>query len=188
MQVRARSGTRVGSEQMHEGLSLHYYHRGILLIRSGFVFEIENSVLLLAGKAGPNHWLAAASLFRRMGRQVSNCLDPVASSLYDKPCFRSGLYVNDVYQIFPRSTNIRCKERIRPTRYYKFGVTRTASGEVTLYLNGGICVGGKPGVSENLVLDPKDIVFFHDDGSENPSGEVRIVCFRVFVHRIEVEK
>ena len=84
----------------------------------------------------------------------------------------SGLYVNSLYQVFPRSAGIRCKETIRPTRFYKFGITRTAQGDVTLYLNGGICVAGKPGVSENLALDPKDVVFFHDDGSENPSGEV----------------
>lgn len=84
----------------------------------------------------------------------------------------SGLYVNNQYQVFPRSTNIRCKEKIRVSRYYKYGITRTPQGDVTLYLNGGICVSGKPGVSENLALDPKNVVFFHDDGSENPSGEV----------------
>ena len=84
----------------------------------------------------------------------------------------SGLYVNNQYQVFPRSTNIRCKEKIRDSRYYKFGITRTPQGDVTLYLNGGICNSGKPGVSENLALDPKNVVFFHDDGSENPSGEV----------------
>ena len=84
----------------------------------------------------------------------------------------SGLYVNNQYQVFPRSANIRCKEKIRNSRYYKYGITRTPQGDVTLYLNGGICVSGKPGVSENLALDPKNIVFFHDDGSENPSGEV----------------
>jgi hypothetical protein len=78
-----------------------------------------------------------------------------------------------MYQVFPRAAGIRCKEKIRPTRYYKFGITRTAAGDVTLYLNGGACVSGKPGVSENLALDPKNVAFFHDDGSENPSGEVR---------------
>jgi hypothetical protein len=86
--------------------------------------------------------------------------------------FYSGLYVNEIYQVFPRASNIRCKEKIRNSLFYKFGVTRTIQGEVTLFLNGGKCQAGKPEVSENLALDAKNVVFFHDDGSENPSGAV----------------
>jgi hypothetical protein len=81
--------------------------------------------------------------------------------------------VNQFFQVFPRAAGLRCKERIRTTRQYKYGITRGADGVVTLYLNGDICNSAKPDVNENLALNPTDVDFFHDDGSENPSGAVR---------------
>ena len=58
------------------------------------------------------------------------------------PAFCCRIYVNKFFQTFPESSNLKCKETIRPGVFYKFVVTRSAGGELSLYLNGYPCQTG----------------------------------------------
>ena len=44
------------------------------------------------------------------------------------------------------------------------------SGEVALYLHGGKCAQGSPLFSDGYSLDPHDVTFFRDEGTENSAG------------------
>ena len=81
--------------------------------------------------------------------------------------------MNNHYQLFPASSGIRCEEHINPGRVYKFGITRSVSGEVSLFLHGGKCAQGSPLFSNGYTLDMKDVAFFRDEGTENSAGTVR---------------
>ena len=85
-----------------------------------------------------------------------------------------GVYVhNGRYEIFPAAANMKCKNQIVDRHnYYTFGMTRSAKGEVKLYLNGYLCAEGKPSIAERLKLD-KALEFFRDDGNENSPGYVK---------------
>jgi len=85
-----------------------------------------------------------------------------------------GIYVhNHRFQVFPTAANIKCKNAVIDNKqFYTFGMTRSAKGEVTLFLNGYPCVTSKPSVAERFKLT-KDITFFRDDGNENSPGYVK---------------
>lgn len=40
----------------------------------------------------------------------------------------SGIYVNNQFQTFPESSNLKCSEQIRPNTYYQFVVSRSEVG------------------------------------------------------------
>jgi hypothetical protein len=85
-----------------------------------------------------------------------------------------GVYVhNGRYAIAPSAAGMKCTNQIvDPLEFYTFGMTRSANGEIKLYLNGYLCAKGKPSIAERLKLD-KAIEFFRDDGSENTPGYVK---------------
>lgn len=85
----------------------------------------------------------------------------------------TGLYVNNNYQMFPSATFIRCREEILPNTMYQFGISRSASGLIKLYLNGEVCSKGSPDISNKFALDANEVEFFHDDGNENSGGKVK---------------
>eukprot|EP00960_Hanusia_phi_P074325 768213-Hanusia_phi.AAC.3 len=85
----------------------------------------------------------------------------------------NGLYVNSYFMTYPPVAGLRCKEIIRPDRWYQFVISRTEDGTVTLYLNGFLCQSGKPPYAENYKLNPEEIDFFHDDGQENTAGFIQ---------------
>ena len=85
----------------------------------------------------------------------------------------SGLYVNERYQLFPASSGIICEEHINPGRIYKFGITRSAAGDVSLYLHGGKCAKGSPLFSDGYTLDATYVTFFRDEGTENSAGSLK---------------
>jgi hypothetical protein len=90
----------------------------------------------------------------------------------------AGFYVNGVFQTFPVASGIKCEEKIRPGVDYQYVVTRSAAGEVKLFLNGWLCGKGKPPYGGKYALDPTGTWFFRDDGSENTAGFVqRIVMW-----------
>ena len=84
----------------------------------------------------------------------------------------NGLYVNDNFQLRP--TAMVCSEEpIRPGRYYKFGMTRTAEGNVTLFLNGYPCARGKPSSADGFKLDPEHAVFLRGPHAASSAGYVK---------------
>ena len=89
----------------------------------------------------------------------------------------SGLYVNARYQLFPASAGIKCEERITAGRLYKFGITRTEGGAVSLYLHGGKCASGSPLFSGGYALDTSYVTFFRDEGTENTGGILKRIQF-----------
>ena len=85
-----------------------------------------------------------------------------------------GLYVKEgKFMLFPRSSGLACEGSILPGFFYKFGISRTQEGRVQLYLNGYLCVEKSPSMVNHFALDPKDIIFLHDDGSDNAAGYAR---------------
>eukprot|EP00960_Hanusia_phi_P062612 765213-Hanusia_phi.AAC.3 len=82
----------------------------------------------------------------------------------------NGIYVNSYFMTFPPAGGLKCKEDIRPGRWYQFVVSRTEDGTVSLYLNGFLCQSGKPPYADGYKLNPEDIAFFRDDASENTGG------------------
>ena len=84
----------------------------------------------------------------------------------------NGMYVNENYQLRP--TTLACdQEPIRPGRYYKFGMTRTDKGVVTLYLNGYACATGKPTSADGYKLDPEHAVFLRGQHGASSGGYVK---------------
>jgi hypothetical protein len=47
----------------------------------------------------------------------------------------AGVYVNQFFQVYGND-DMACEEPILPQRWYHFGISRSSSGEVRLYLNG----------------------------------------------------
>jgi hypothetical protein len=87
----------------------------------------------------------------------------------------NGLYVNKQLQLFPKSSGVRCPEELEKGKMYKFGMTRSNSGEVKLYLHGGECASGSPLFSDKFSLGKEWVSFFRDDGTENSGGIVKRV-------------
>ena len=77
-----------------------------------------------------------------------------------------GLFVSDnKYKFLPDSAGLACKQIIRTSRFYQFGVTRSESGDVALYLNGFQCSKGKPENKDGFLLSKDDVTFFRSGGS-----------------------
>eukprot|EP00961_Rhodomonas_salina_P160895 2166437-Rhodomonas_salina.1 len=83
-----------------------------------------------------------------------------------------GLYVNKHLLLIPKSAKMECAETIRPHKWYKFVMTRDASGEVKLYINGGVCAVGSPPYKDHYQLNPHNIMIMKDDAMENAGGEL----------------
>ncbi len=96
-----------------------------------------------------------------------------------------GLYVGDGrYMMFPRSTKMTCNNvPIIPETKYTFALTREEGGLLKLYVNGYLCAQGTPPLKKHFELDPKDITFLRDDGSENTGGTVSRI--RIFGKTLE---
>ena len=52
-------------------------------------------------------------------------------------------------------------------------MSRSAKGEVKIYINGYLCAAKSPALADHFALSPTDVSFFHDDGSENAAGFVK---------------
>jgi hypothetical protein len=62
-------------------------------------------------------------------------------------------------------------------RLYKFGITRTEGGDVSLFLHGGKCASGSPLFSGGYALDTTYVAFFRDEGTENTGGILKHIQF-----------
>ena len=62
-------------------------------------------------------------------------------------------------------------------RLYKFGITRTEGGDVSLFLHGGKCASGSPLFSGGYALDTSYVTFFRDEGTENTGGILKHIQF-----------
>ena len=119
----------------------------------------------------------------------SRCLKTAAYTIYIKAAIDSvsgwrrlvqsdgwgdaGFYVNKVFQTFPVASGIKCGEEIRPGVEYQYVITRSASGDIKIFLNGWLCGKGRPPYGGRYALAPEGTWFFRDDGSENTGGFVK---------------
>jgi hypothetical protein len=143
---------------MHQEISIQYYY---------------------SGQLGSDRRVASSIVVQGMGRQVSSAftLFPLLEACHLTSLIFSGLYVNKRYQLFPASSGIKCEERIVAGRQYKFGITRTEGGDVSLYLHGGKCASGSPLFSGGYALDTTYVTFFRDEGTENTGGILKHIQF-----------
>jgi hypothetical protein len=89
---------------------------------------------------------------------------------------QGGIVVDGWLQLAPSGANMVCEEQhLKPGRDYKITMTRTASGIITLYLNGAECATGDPPFFNDYRLKKERVVFFHDDNEKDmdPDGVVR---------------
>jgi hypothetical protein len=84
-----------------------------------------------------------------------------------------GLYVNKQLMLTPRSAKMKCAELIRTDKFYKFIMTRTADGTVSLYINGDLCASGSPPYKNHFQLAPNSTTFFQDENGENTGGQLK---------------
>jgi hypothetical protein len=87
----------------------------------------------------------------------------IGSSLWDN----GGIFVKDgKYTVMPSSVGLSCPEDLISDRFYKFGVTRSDKGVLSLFLNGFLCASSKVDSSESagFKLSEHDIDFFQGDG------------------------
>ena len=85
-----------------------------------------------------------------------------------------GFYIRDgLFQVYPVAANMKCPWYILPNEEVTYVISRSSKGEVSMYQNGLLCATGKPAIASRFTLDPRDVTFFRDDGSENTGGSVR---------------
>ena len=87
-----------------------------------------------------------------------------------------GAYVNNQFQLYPRAAGMKCLERIRRDRYYKFMVSRNYDGTVKLYLNGYKCAEALPPFVSGYRPSPSDLQFFRSETGKSSSGYVRRIA------------
>ena len=87
----------------------------------------------------------------------------------------AGLYIKDSkLRLLPKEMNIGCNnEKIRSNYFYRFAMTRSKQGDVTLYVNGYPCATGKPKSAGGFVLDPDNIQFLRGRMKQSTGGYVR---------------
>jgi len=90
-----------------------------------------------------------------------------------------GVYVrNERYQVFPSAAGLVCDTTIRTDFAYKFGLTRTTEGKVSLFLNGWKCAEAYPSYAFGFALNREEdgMEVLHDgDGAYETSGYLRRV-------------
>jgi hypothetical protein len=83
-----------------------------------------------------------------------------------------GIFVDNKFQILPKSIGIECAATIFPSKFYQFGIVHTKDGEVSLYLDGYQCATGSPKENKGFVLDANDVYFLHSDTGKHSAGYV----------------
>lgn len=95
---------------------------------------------------------------------------------------KDGIYVNSKLMVAPEQLEIQCEEKILPNRFYKYVVRRAETGEISLFLHGGLCAEGVPdkkmGFKDVLRLNPHSMSFVADMAGQNGEGYVSRI--RVF--------
>lgn len=87
-----------------------------------------------------------------------------------------GLYVDRYLKLLPDGANMQCDDvRIQPNTLYDFAITRSALGNITLYVNGEPCARGAPPFKDYYALVNNDIEFLRDDKGRDSAGNVKSI-------------
>lgn len=134
----------------------HWYNFG-----DGQGLQLDESACI-----GPDTWsiLIHAKLDKVEGlRQI------LGSSAWDE----DGFYVDRQFQLLPATDKMVCTENLRTSKWYYFGVTRSPSGAISMYVNGYLCGTNDVAAHDGMKLAEDDISFFKNAGSANTPGYVK---------------
>ena len=101
---------------------------------------------------GPKRWTILINV--KIDR--TNTLRQIVGS---KAWASDGLYTKKVLRWNPDVDGLKCESLVQSWKWYNIGLTRTADGTLSIYLNGYKCAEGKSKNKDGYKLDPNDVTF-----------------------------
>ena len=140
---------------------------GRMIANSGYRFHKKQGLELDEGNCIKKHSYWSVLMVVRLDK-----VDGYRSLLTSHAWKGNGPSVLDgVFMLKP--SKLQCQEKIRAGFYYKFGITRTKDGKVTLYLNGYPCMTNEPTSSNGFELEGNNMIFFRGAFGESSAGYVK---------------